>query len=122
LYLKVKKWSRIKATILSKEILIHTKYSTSRSPFGLKVDYNYQLNKLTYTGNKVYLLELIGGQANHLKKTAERTLSKINQSIEVYVNPLDPMQSVMFCEAVGSYILVFFMGIIALLIGLSKIL
>lgn len=122
LYLKVKKWNRVSANVNSKEMFIHPKYSTSRSPYGLRVEYSYQINNSTYTGNKVYLFELIGRQANHLKKTAERTLSRINQSMEVYVNPLDPKQSVMFCEGVGLYAFVFFMGIIALLIGLSKIL
>lgn len=122
LYLKVKKWNRVKATILSKEIFLHPKVSSSRSSYGLKVEYNYQVNNSTYTGNKVYLLELIGGKVNHLRKTAERTLSRINQIIEVYVNPLDSKQSVMFCEGVGLYVFIFFMGIIALLIGLSKIL
>jgi len=120
LYFKVKKWDRVKATILSKEIFLHPKISSSRSPYGIKVNYTYHVDNSTYSGNKVYLLELIGGKVNHLRKTAERTLSRINQSMEVYVNPLDPKQSVMFCEGVGLYVFVFFMGIIAFLIGLSK--
>jgi len=122
LYFKVKKWNRVSATVTLKELFIHPKYSTSRSPYGLKVEYNYQIGDSTFTGNKVYLLELIGGQVNHLKKTAERTLSKIGQSMEVYVNPSDPTESVMFCEGVGLYVFVFFMGIMALLIGVSYIL
>ncbi|MES2513989.1 MAG: DUF3592 domain-containing protein [Bacteroidota bacterium] len=121
LYLKVRKWNRISATVTSKELFIHPKYSTSRSPYGLKVEYNYQINNSMYTGNKVYLLELIGGQTNHMKKTAESTLNKIDQTMSVYVNPTDPTQSVMFCEGVGLYAFVFCMGIIALLIGVSKI-
>ena len=122
LYFKVKKWNRVKANVTLKELFIHPKYSTSRSPYGLKVEYNYQVNNSTFTGNKVYLLELIGGQTNHMKKTAESTLSKINPTMEIYVSPTEPMQSVMYCEGVGLYIFVFCMGIMALLIGLSKIL
>ena len=122
LYFRVKKWNRVNATVTSKELFIHPKYSTSRSPYGLKVEYNYQVSNSSYTGNKVYLLELIGGQTNHMKKTAESTLSKIEQTRSVYVNPADPTQSVMFREGVGLYVFVFFMGIMALLIGVSFIL
>ena len=122
LYLKVKKWNKVKATVTSKELFIHPKYSSSRSPYGLKVEYNYQVSNSSFTGNKVYLMELIGGQTNHMKKTAESALSKINRSMEVYVNPADPTQSVMFCEGAGLYIFVFFMGLLSLLIGLSKVL
>ncbi len=122
LYLKVKKWDRVNAIVTHKSMFIHPKYSTSRSPYGLKVEYNYQVNNSTYTGNKVYLLELIGGQTNHMKQSAESTLNKINETMKVYVNPIDQTQSVMFCEGVGLYMFVFCMGIVALLIGVSNIL
>jgi hypothetical protein len=122
LYFQVKKWNRVKTTILSKEIFLHFKVSSSRSPYGLKVTYTYQINNITYTGDKVYLVELAGGQTNHMKKTADAALSKVNQAMEIYVNPTDPTKSVMFCEGVGLYIFVFFMGITSLLIGISNIL
>lgn len=64
-------------------------------------------------------MELIGGQANHIKSDAENKLSKIDKSMSVYVNPNDPKESVMYCEGVGLYLFVFLMGIIALLIGVS---
>jgi hypothetical protein len=122
LYFKVKKWNRVNAAVTSKEMFLHPKYSTSRSPYGLKVEYNYQVNNSTFTGNKVYLLELIGGQTNHMKKTAESTLSKIEQTMLIYVKPTDSTQSVMFCEGVGLYVFVFCMGIVALIVGISNIL
>ncbi|MBK6985987.1 MAG: DUF3592 domain-containing protein [Bacteroidetes bacterium] len=122
LYLKVKKWNRVKATILSKEIFLHPKVSSSRSPYGIKVNYTYQVDNSTYNGSKVYLVELSGGQANHMKSAAENKLNKIEDIMSVYVNPRDPSQSVIFCEGVGLYIFVFFMGIVALLIGVSNIL
>ena len=122
LYLKVKKWNRVNATVTSKELFLHPKVSTSRSPNGLKVEYVYQVNNGNYTGSKVYLAELAGGQSNHMKKTAESILSKIGQTMSIYVNPTDPTQSVMFCEGVGLYVFVFCMGIIALLVGVSNIL
>ncbi len=122
LYLKVKKWNRVKAAILSKVLFLHPKVSTSRSPYGIKVNYTYQVNNTSYNGDKVYLVELAGGQANHMKTVAENKLNKIEQTMSVYVNPIDPTQSVMFCEGVGLYAFVFCMGILSLLIGISKIL
>lgn len=122
LYFKVKKWNRVSANVTLKELFLHPKYSTSRSPYGLKVEYNYQVSNSTFTGNKVYLLELTGGQTNHMKKSAESTLNKIGQTMEVYVNPNAPAESVMFCNGVGLYVFVFCMGILALLIGFSNIL
>jgi hypothetical protein len=122
LYLKVKKWNRVKATIFSKELFLHPKVSSSRSPYGLKVNYTYQVNNTTYNGDKVYLAELAGGQVNHMKTVAENKLNQIEETIPLYVNPIDPTQSVMYCEGIGLYLLMFFMGIVALLIGISNVL
>ena len=122
LYLKVKKWSRVNANITLKEMFIHPKTSTSRSPYGVKANYNYSIDGSSYTGSAVYLAELAGGQTNHMKQSAENILNKIENEMSVYVNPKDPAQSVIFCEGVGLYVFVFFMGIMALLIGVSNIL
>lgn len=62
LYFKVRGWDGVVATILSKELFIHPKYSTSRSPYGLKVEYSYHVNNSDYKGAKVYLAELAGDQ------------------------------------------------------------
>jgi hypothetical protein len=121
LYLKVKKWNRVKATIISKEIFLHPKVSSSRSPYGIKVNYTYQVDNSTYKGCKMYLVELAGGQTNHMKSTAESKLNKIEDTMSIYVNPKDSTQSVMYCEGIGLYLFMFFMGIISLLIGLSKV-
>lgn len=121
LYFKVKKWDRVNATILSKELFLHPKVSSSRSPYGIKVNYTYQVNNGTYSGHTIYLAELVGGQTNHMKSVAEIKLNKIEDTMPIYVNPKEPSQSVMYCEGLGLYILMFFMAIIALLIGLSKI-
>ena len=122
LYLKVKKWDIVNAIILSKEIFLHPKTSSSRSPYGIKSAYSFRFKGTVYKGHNVYLVELAGGQANHMKSTAENKLNKIEDTMSIYVNPNDPTQSVMYCEGIGLYILVFFMAIMALLIGISKIL
>ena len=57
-----------------------------------------------------------------MKSVAENKLNQIENTMSVYVNPKDLTQSVMYCEGVGLYVFVFFMGVMALLIGLSKIL
>lgn len=121
LYLKVKKWNRAKATIISKEIFLHPKVSSSRSQYGIKVNYTYQVDYSSYNGNNVYLVELAGGQANHMKRTAESKLNKIEDTMSIYVNPNDPTKTVMYCDGIVLYMLMFFMAIIALLVGLSKI-
>ena len=56
------------ATVISKEVILHLKSSSSRSPYGLKVEYAYQVNNSEFSGHKVDLIELAGGQANHMKK------------------------------------------------------
>lgn len=122
LYFRVKKWDRVIAHVTSKELFIHPKYSKSRSPYGLKVEYWYQVKNIDYTGHMVYLIELSGGQANHMKSVAKNKLNKIDKTMTIYVNPNDPSQSVMFCDGIGLYLFVFFMGFVSLLIGLSKIL
>lgn len=119
LYFKVKKWNRVIANIISKEIIIHPKYSTSRSPYGLKVEYAYQVKNVDHIGHMVYLIELIGGQVNHMKNVAETKLNKIDGKMTIYVNPNEPIQSVMYCEGIGLYLFVFCMGIVSLLIGIS---
>jgi hypothetical protein len=121
LYLKVKKWNRVNAQVNSKEIIIHPKYSTTRTPYGLKVNYTYTLNNQTYEGHHVCLAELAGGQANHMKNDAENKLNKIQEHMLVFVNPHDPAQSVMYCEGIGLYVFVFCMGILSLLIGLGSL-
>jgi hypothetical protein len=122
LYFKVKRWNRVNATILSKQLFLHPKISSSRSPYGIKVNYTYHVDNSTYSGNKVYLVELAGGQTNQMKSTAENKLNKIEDIMSIYVNPNDLTKSVMYCEGIGLYILVFFIGLLSLLIGISNIL
>jgi hypothetical protein len=121
LYFKVKKWKRVNATILKKEMFIHPKYSTARSPYGIKVEYTFNDNDTDYKGNKLYLVELIGGQGNHMKNVAENKLAKIKETMSIYVNPKDMQQSVIFCNGIGLYVFMFFMAIVSLLIGISKV-
>lgn len=121
LYFIVKHWSRVTANVISKEVILHPKSSSSRSPYGLKVEYAYQINNIEFSGQKVDLIELAGGQTNHMKSTAEKRLTKIDSTALIFVNPTDPKQSVMYCEGIGLYIFIFCMAIFSLLIGLVNI-
>ena len=121
LYFKVKNWTIISAKIMNKEIFEHAKFSSSFSKFGISVNYVFQFNSKEYNGNKVYLVELINGQTNHLKKTAEKKLSVIKDSMNVYVNPENPNESVLFCTGIGLNIIVVLMGLFSVLFGLVTI-
>jgi hypothetical protein len=122
LYLKVKRWTRINAKIISKEIFIHPKFSSSRSPYGIKATYTYVLNAHTYTGHAVYLAELSKGQVNHMKQTAEHKLQKLENNPLIYVDPADPRHSVIYCDGARLYVFVFIMGLFALIYGMSGLL
>lgn len=103
-------------------MFLHPKYSTSRTPYGIKAEYHYNINGTEHSGNKIYLVELAGGQANHIKSDAEKKLNRIEPVMKVYVNPVDPKQSVMYCEGIGLYVFIFCMGIVSLLMGLGSLL
>lgn len=119
-YWKVKKWDRITATIVSKEIMIHEKYSTTRTPYKLNVNYNYSVGDKNYSGHFVYLAELMGGQANHMKKNAEIKLEKMKDIMLIYVDPKDPNKAVMYCDGALLYWFTLIMGLVAMLFGLMK--
>lgn len=83
-------------------------HSTSRTPYGLKAEYSYQVHQQMCTGHKMY------GQVNHTKSDAEARLQSIQKTMRIYVNPENPQEAVSFCEGIGLYVLVFgnwvFMG------------
>lgn len=120
LYFKVKGWNRAEAKVVSKEISIHEKYSTTRTPYKLSVTYKYMFNGSEYAGSKIYLAELLGGQANHMKSDAEKRLERINENMNIYVDPNNPKESVMYCEGVGLYYFILVMGAFALMFGITK--
>jgi hypothetical protein len=122
IYFRVSKWKRVEARLISKEIFIHPKYSTTRTPYGLKAEYAYALDGVEYRGHRIYLVELAGGQANHRKSDAEKRLEKIKNPLTVYVNPADPGQSVAYCEGMGMYVFVLVTGCVCILVGIAGLL
>lgn len=120
MYFKVKKWDTITAKIISKKIEIHKKISTSRSPYAVKVDYTYIFKDHEYQNSTVYITELLGGQTNHMESSAQKVIDNLPEKTPIYVNPYNPKQSVIFCDGLWLYIIVFIMALIAFLIGLSN--
>lgn len=118
LYMRVSKWKHIEAEVLQKEIVLHSKSSASRAPYGLKVMYAYQVDNEQYKSHTVYLAELAGGQVNHMKKDAEKQLDKIGEHVWIYVNPAMPRQSVIYCTGIGLYLVVLCIGFLSMLLGI----
>jgi len=121
LYFRVKKWDRVNAKVISKEVFVHEKYSSDRSPYGLRATYEYKFHNLPYMGSKIYLAELAGGQIDHMKGSAEKKLNSITAEMLVFVNPEKPEESVMYCKGAGLYIFVFVVGLISILVGVGHL-
>lgn len=119
LYFKVSAWKKVPATIISKKTELHKKVSTKNSPYAVRVQYTYNIDGKEYTNDKVYLVELMGGQANHMESSAKKIINEIKDTVEVYVDPKDPQRSVLFCTGVGMYFFILFVGIISWVIGMS---
>jgi hypothetical protein len=119
-YFKVKKWSRVKANVISSGTSLHKKYSTRNTPYKVDASYNYDFNGREFTNDKVFLIELLGGQMNHMLKDAERRAAKIKGEISIFVDPMDPARSVIYCNGVGIYIVAFLMGFFSIIFGIAK--
>ena len=121
LYLKVKRWEKITATVIKKEVLLRALSSASRAGYKPSVQYSYSYNLADYIGNKVFLIELIKGERGFLKRAAEKFLEKINPEIEIHVNPENPADSVIYCDGLFLYISILVMGVMSFLIGLGNL-
>jgi hypothetical protein len=118
LYFRVKKWERVKATVIRKVATPRTQSSASRAGFKASVDYTYTFNLKEYAGNKVFLIELVKGERGFLQSAAEKFLEKIKPEIEIYVNPESPEEAVVYCDGIILYLGMLVMGIMSLFIGL----
>ncbi len=120
LYFKVKKWDRATATITQKSVVKRTLGAGSRSRFKPSVDYTYKYNFKTYKGKKVFMVELIKGEQGFLYTAAENFIEKIKPEEEIYVNPKNPDEAVIYCKGIGLYFFVLVMGLMSLLIGFTN--
>ncbi len=119
IYFKVRAWKKTMAIVISKKIELHKKVSVKNAPYAVRIEYKYVVDGKEYLNNKVYLVELLGGQANHMESSAKKIIDELGNEIEVRVDPKDPQSSVVFCKGVIMNFFILFIGIISLLIGIS---
>jgi len=118
-YRNVQQWRLVVATVLEKKIAERKDHSTKAS-YGLFVTYQYDFNAKTYQNNKVFLVDLIGGQANHASPDlAQPYADKITHPLTIYVNPNNPAESVIFRDGIMMYIGIATLGTLSLIIGMS---
>ena len=120
LYLRVKKWERVKATITRRSIVERTLASASRAGFKPSVDYSYTYNSKTFNGHKIFLVEIVNGERGFLKGAAQKFLDKIEAEPLLYVNPENPVEAVIYCDGISLYVISLFMGLLSLLIGVGN--
>lgn len=120
LYLKVKSWQKITAKILKKEVVKRKLSSASRAQYKPSIAYSYFYDLKEYKGERIFLVELLKGERGFLHSAAEKFLNKIKPEEEIYVDPENPEESVMFCDGIFLYIMMFVMGFMSLLIGLTN--
>jgi hypothetical protein len=118
LYSRVKKWPKVIATLIKKEITNRKLANASRANLIVVASYIYNFNGREYKGKNIFLVELLKGERSFYRDDAEKFLNKLKPQEDVYVNPEKPEESVMFCEGAGLYILMIIMGFISLLAGL----
>jgi hypothetical protein len=120
LWLQVRNWQRTGALINKKSIVKKTLSSGSRAPYKLSIEYTYMFDLRNYTGNKVFLIELLKGEKGYFFKDAQKALDKIKSEADVYVNPHNPEESVMFCDGIIMYVLIILMGFVSLFVGAAN--
>lgn len=120
LYFRVKKWEKINATVTQKSVVKRKLSSASRASYKPSLDYSYTFKSKPYTGNKIFLVELIKGERGFLQHAAEKWNEKIKPEIEIYVNPENPEESVIYCDGIILYFGIILMGIMSLIIGFAN--
>lgn len=120
LHARVRQWARAQAQITQKSVGTFRSSGSGRANHTIKASYGFSVNGINHTGDKVFLVQLIGGNKGFTKPAAERFLAKIPNEIEIYYNPQNPGESVMYCDGRSMYILVFLFGFLSLLLGLAQ--
>lgn len=119
MYKTVQAWQATTATVLEKKIEKRENHST-RANYGLFVTYQYEFQTKTYQNDKVFLVELIGGQANHSSpEFAQPYANQITTPFTIYVNPAKPSESVIFRDGIMLYIGIALLGFVSLIIAMG---
>lgn len=120
LYLKIGGWDRVEAKVVSKEVAFNNLSSSPKSPYTILVNYVYRYKNKEHKGNKLDLVELIGGFSSYPKPDAEKRMNNIKDKEMIFVNPENEAQSIMNRSGVALYVIIFMMGIFSLIYGIAK--
>jgi Protein of unknown function (DUF3592) len=125
LYYKVKQWERVEAAVVlkNKEINPHSTSVVSPS-YIIRVQYDYKYNNIVYRGDKYSFQELLNGKkiSKSIRKVdIDRYWNEIKDKMIIYVNKDNPKESVMTCEDIWFYYLIYGLATIALFFGYTFI-
>jgi hypothetical protein len=118
LYRTVVRWARSKATVLKKTVIPKRLSSGSRASHTVLIEYQYTYNGQPYTNNKIFLVEFLNGEKGFSKKAAEKFLERLEEKINIHVDPNNPNRSVIFCDGLLLYLFMIATGFIMILSGL----
>lgn len=122
IYMNVKRWAKLTATVSNKAVLPKKLTKASRRNMRISLEYTYVFNAQSYTNDKVFLAELMNGERGFTSVDGEKFLRTIPDEAVVYVNPAKPEESVMFADGLGLYIFMIVFGFMAFCTGLFKVL
>lgn len=84
-------WPATKGVILKSEV--KTSRSDDSTTYGADISYEYQVNKQTYTGNKVTFGDVSTSKRSRAEKIVDRF--PVEKTVDVFYNPEDPKSSVL---------------------------
>lgn len=123
LYFKVKRWPKAKAIISHKAIALKKSANASRAGYVLDIQYTFTTPlQQKQAGHRVFLVEFLKGQKAFLKNAAQKHIDQLPDEVEIFYNPEDLLESVMYCDGLGLYLIVILMGFVSPLIGLAQFL
>lgn len=122
IYLNVKGWTKIKATVIHKAVLPKKLTKASRLAMRVSIEYTYLFNSQNYQNDKVFLAELLNGERGFTNTGGEKFLQTVPDEPVIYVNPAKPEQSVMFTDGLWLYIFMIVFGCIVFCAGLIRVL
>ncbi len=119
LYSKAHSWPRATAKIISKNVVPRKVGSSARAAFTTSVEYVFSVNGINRTGKKVFLVELLKGERGFMKKSAQKFIDKMPDEVQIFYNPDNEEESVVYCDGLLFYIFALVFGFFMLLIGFA---
>lgn len=106
-------WEKIEATIVSKKVIkymcfsMYRKWNTAKNIYKIDIKYRYKYNGKIFTSNKYAMSYQGDGDCNCLYTLSEakRRMQELtkDKTITIYVNPLNPDESVIIRDKSDNY-------------------